>query len=111
MIFNKEKVLYWAKQKGEFQVKFSEKNKNSDCYKIVKSLENIDNLELKRKDSFSWYYCITEKGVEELLRLQAEYKNKNKRSNIKKTEKSLDSFMDDNNKDKKRGYYVYQGRL
>lgn len=110
MIFNKEKILYLAKQKGEFQVKFLEKNKNSDCYKIVKSLENISNIELKRKDKFAWYYSITEKGNDELLKLQAEYKNKNKNSRSKKIEKSLDSFMDDDNKDKKRNYYVYQGR-
>ena len=106
MIFNKEKILYWAKSKGLFNVKLSEFSRKTDCAKIIKLLLSSGFLRLDSDNNQSRFYSITPKGEVELKRYQNEYQSSKSKNKILKT-KDLCSFLDD--KATTRVYSVYKG--
>lgn len=108
MIFNNEKILYWAKSKGEFEVKRNEKRRKTDCFNIIINLLSLGFLELAREYRGDKYYKITSKGNAKLLEYQEFYK-KNKENKKKPVKVNLDSFMDVPTKQEKRIYSVYKG--
>tara|TARA_R110001606_G_scaffold385158_1_gene548547 strand:+ start:37738 stop:38385 length:648 start_codon:yes stop_codon:yes gene_type:complete len=108
MIFNNEKVLYWAKSKGEFEVRRKEELRKTDCYNIAINLLSLGFLELVRVCGGDKYYKITKKGEHKLLQYQKFYK-KNKEGKKPEVKNNLDSFMDNDTVKENKVYSVYKG--
>ena len=104
MLFSNEKVLYWTKQKGEFEVKKSEQQRKTDCWRIVNNMASLGFIRLARTSTTTKYYEITKSGEEKLSNYQDEYKRKK----VDVKQKPLDSFLDDV-VENDRIYSVYKG--
>ena len=78
-IFNKEKILYFANNKGSFHVQ-SDEPRDSDCRIMTDQLEAGGLLKKLEIGGSGEFYGITKAGRIRLLELQIQWRKRNNKS-------------------------------